>query len=379
MSEIKIIHIHTDLKFVVDSSRFEGEGFNNTIIVLGKKNDYKGYYKNSALFYTYSLKNLRVIIRKCKAADMVVLYDLNFPKAYIANRLPLSVKVIWRFFGLELYGKIPEYVLSEQTIKASAKDIQHYDFLYFRNKLALLYSFFRFKTTPGNEFEKAAFSRIDYFHGLSAKEYQFLKKIWPQLPPFLQISYSPHTEINDFREKTSNLIIIGNNRSNYNNHLDVIELIQNSNMRSKYQFLMFFSYGENNGYTDEVRAKAAEVREIKVLEDFLASEKFNQLYSDADALVLNGHRQMAMANIFQALRSNAKVYLNNKNVILDWLKEEGFLVFSVNNFISDLDSQKISLTENEAIHNQHQFMKFTAKYNQQEFHNTLLKNFNQNN
>jgi hypothetical protein len=61
---------------------------------------------------------------------MVVLYDLNFPKAYIANRLPNSIKIVWRFFGLELYGKMPEVVFSEQTIRASKEISVKYYYLY---------------------------------------------------------------------------------------------------------------------------------------------------------------------------------------------------------------------------------------------------------
>lgn len=379
MHKSKIVHIHTDLKFAVNSNRFDHDEFDNTVIIIRKKSDYDGNYKDSALFFKYSLKNLRIIIEKCRDAKMVVLYDLDFAKSYIANRLPSSVIVVWRFFGYELYEKMPEYVFSEQTIKAIAEQKTEYNFLYFRHKLALLYNYICSRTTRRAEFEKAAFNRADYFYGVSEKEFEFLKKFWPHLPPFLQLSYTPYTKINKFRKKESNLIIIGNNRSAYNNHLDIIELIKQSSEKSKYQFLMLFNYGQIDPYAKAVRVKAAEVKEIEVLEDFLPVENFNNLYSEAEALVINGHIQMALANIFQAIRSNTKVYLNEKNIIMDSLKEDGFLIFSINDFVSDLDAHKTNLTEDEVLHNQSQLIKVAAKYNIQEFHNSLLRILNRNN
>jgi hypothetical protein len=374
----KVIHIHTDIKFIFDSARFEGDEFDNTIIIFEKKEHYKGVYKDTALYYNFSRKDFQQIIRLSKSADMVVLYDLNFPKAYIANRLPSSVKVIWRFFGLELYGQMPDYVFSTQTAKALAEGIKKYDFLYFRNKLALFYNFMRYKTAVKDEFERAAFKRIDYFLGLSQVEYEFLKGYWPQLPSFMQISYNQHTVINNFKKIKSNLIIIGNNRSAYNNHLDIIEGLKRAKSRNNYEFLLLFNYGQNNAYTDIVKQKAAEVKEIKILDDFLPLEKFKLIYSDADALVMNGHRQMAMANVFEALRKNTKIYLNIKNSIFGWLKEEGFRVFTINDFYADLDTNVLSLTEADVIINQEQLVKFTSKFSKQIFQSTLVEIINNN-
>lgn len=378
MNKTKVIHIHTDKKFIDSSKRFEGDGFDNTIIYIGKKNDYKGYYKDSTFFHQFSLNSISSIIKICKTANIVVLYDLNFPKAYIANRLPDSVKVVWRFFGHELYSKIPDYVLSEKTIQSAIKKDKRYNFVSFKNNLTLLYSKVRFKSSYKHEFHNAAFKRIDYFHGLSDKEYEFLKGIWPQLPPFLQISYNQHTTINNYSEKKSNLIIIGNNRSAYNNHLDIIDLIQQSNEKSKYQFVLLFNYGQNNAYANAVRAKATEVKSIKVLDVFLAFDEFEKLYTEVDALVLNGYRQMAMGNIFTAFRNNTKLYLNEKNIIFDWLKEEGFIIFSIKDFISDLNAHTTKLTGSEAISNQNQLIIFTAKYSKKLFHDSIYKILNNN-
>jgi len=376
---LKIIHIHTDLKFLYDSNRFENKNFENIIIIIGNKGNYEGEFSGSALFFKFSAKNLRNIIAICKLADMVVLYDLNFPKAYIANRLPKSVIIVWRFFGLELYGQMPDFVFSDQTLKASKEMSVNYNYLYFKNLLVQNLNKLRFSTNLKMEFEKAAFHRVDYFHGLSKNEYDFLKDFWPHLPAFLQIDYSflninylAVSKADSFQKGENNLIIIGNNRSAYNNHLDVINFIEKSNAKKKYKFLMFFNYGQDNAYTQAVRSKAAATLEITLLEDFLERDKFNQIYSDASALVINGHRQMAMGNIFEALKNNTKIYLNIKNIILDWLKEEGFCVFSIEDFAADLENNNIALNKHEASRNQNNLISFTGKYSKNAFQEKLI-------
>jgi hypothetical protein len=51
MSKIKIIHVHTDLKFLNASKKFENNNFENITIVIGDKGNYKGVYSESALFF----------------------------------------------------------------------------------------------------------------------------------------------------------------------------------------------------------------------------------------------------------------------------------------------------------------------------------------
>lgn len=372
MSKIKIVHIHTDLKFVSDSYRFEGDKFDNLNIVISNK---KIKNSNTQLCYSTAVKDLYAVIKKCETADIVVVYDLNFIKAFISNRLPKSVIIIWRFFGLELYSKMPEYVYSINTLNAIN---QKQKLSSYKNKLFSLFKRVKWGREYKREFDKAAFSRVDYFLGISQVEYSFLKEKWSQLPPFLQISYKPYTELKDFTKRNSNVIIIGNNRSPYNNHLDILDIIKEKSSKHKYKFLMLFNYGQNSYYTNLVRKETSSIKEVEVLENYLPADKFLQLYSDATALVINGYRQMAIANIFSAIKTNTKVYLNDKNIILEWLKEEGFLVFSIKDFISDIDSGTISLTENQGNKNQQQLLDFTKKYNKERFQNTLIEIFNRN-
>ena len=348
-------------------NRFECEEFDNIVVIIGGEQKYNGMLSNSVQYYDYSRKDFLKIIDLCKSADMVVLYSLNSAKAYIANRLPKSVVVLWRFFGLELYHKIPEYVYSEKTLEI-LKQVERQNYLS-RKKLQLIkyLAIFKYRAIRKNELNKAAFSRIDFFLGISRPEHEFLKGIWKELPPFLQHNMAPYVKIDILRKKKTNLILLGNNRSPSNNHLDIIDGIKESNSRDNFDFLMMFNYGSEDIYSETIRKKVGEVPQIKLLEEFLTIQKFKELYATADAFVMNGHRQMAMGNILEALQQNIKIYLNEKNLTYHSLKEEGFVIFTIKNFLDDLDSDNVVLSQEDCIINQERLVKMTAKYDKLSF------------
>ncbi|WP_107040071.1 TDP-N-acetylfucosamine:lipid II N-acetylfucosaminyltransferase [Brumimicrobium mesophilum] len=372
MKKFKIVHIHSDTKFINESYRFYGEQFENSIFIIGLKDSYNGELSESVKYFNSSKSEFNKIISICNNADMVVMHNLNFPKSYIANRLHKSVKIAWRFFGSELYSRKPELVYSERTNSILDKQKKNGNFYNFKNKIINYLVSIKYMASPNKEFEKAAFKRIDYFLGLSKNEHLYLKNIYPELPEFFQVSYRPYLKAKEFRNTKSNTIIIGNNKSAYNNHSDIIDQIQNSPFKEKFKFLMFYNYGQDNFYTSSIKKQAKKIKEIEVVENFLPYEDFQKVYSDSSAFVLNGLRQMAMGNIWTAIKENTKIYLNKHNLVYQWLIEEGFYISSVENFTSDLENNNISLSKEQANSNQDQMIKFTEKYNKQNFHNTLF-------
>ncbi|QAA81306.1 hypothetical protein EI546_05990 [Aequorivita sp. H23M31] len=373
MPKPSIIHIHTDLKFIHSVESSDEEEFENTLILVGNKGKYDGIYKDSIRYYDYSLKGFRKIISLCKTANIVILYSLDFPKAYIANRLPKSITVIWRFFGTELYSRIPEQVHSEKTIEILRLEEERNLYLKLKRQLRSHLSVIKYRSHAKNEINRAIFKRSDFFLGLAEPEHKFLKTIWQDLPPFLQSNIPPYLEVNTSKRTITNLIILGNNRRPYNNHLDIIEGIIERNSENRFKFLLMFNYGSKSAYSDIVKKKASQVKEIEILENFMSLKKFQELYTTADAFVLNGHRQMAMGNVLEALKQNIKIYLNEKNLMYSWLKENEFHVFTIEDFFSDLESNNIALSHPDALFNQQQLVKLTAKHNKQVFQNSIKK------
>lgn len=367
----KIIHIHSDFKFIYLSNEFSSKLFTNTIIYFGKITDYYGPLKKDVIFLKWSITDLNKTIRMCNQFDMVVLYDLNLLKCYIANRLNPGVKIIWRFFGLELYSKMPDHVFSSLT-RAVLGDQKERNFKsHIFRLLSKSKQLIKYQSTYEIEFTKAL-KRVNYFVGVSDMEYQFLKSKWNKLPPFLQWPLSQIKPGINQSEK-SNQLILGNNRSAYNNHLDILEILTKCKCNSDIKFLLLFNYGQNNAYANSVREQASAFGNIEILEEFLSFEEFTKLYLTSSAFVMNGHRQMALGNIFEALKYNVKIYLNEKNIIYHWLINEGFKIFSINDLLRDLNNNQINLTYNEVLFNQNNLKIFVEKYKAENFHNSILE------
>jgi len=365
--KLKAIHIHTDYKFVNDSYLFDGELFENEIIIFQNKEPFNGSFKHKPILLNYRIRDIKKAIKICKNSDLVVLYDLNMIKCLIALALPDKVKVAWRFFGYELYRRKIELFLSEKSFK----------FIQQRKKkiyypLLKIYHYLNYKYI----FDKAV-KRINYMLVLSNEEYSFLKNNWENLPEFIQlphIFFEETLSIPDTKQKGTNTpptIVIGNSRNSYNNHLDVIELIDNNPAKSNYNFTFLFNYGPTGQYYKEVKKRVQNKPYFNLLEDFIPLEEFNEFYQNISALVINSYRQMAAANIFLALRNGVKVYLNDKNVFMQWLKNEGFIVFSFADFDKDLKDGNIQLDYETAEKNLEKLKQFSKKYTNEDFQKVI--------
>lgn len=369
MHKIGIVHIHSDVKFIDNNmARYEGDSFDNTLIIIGPKGHYGGRHRDHALHFGSSPRDLAAIVDHCRTADLVVLYDLTFEKSLIANRLPPDVRIAWRFFGYELYRRMPGDVFSERSLE------------YHRNRriglrtaLAQLGKRVRWRTTPGRAF-RAGMTRIDFFFGLLENEYASLLEYWPDLPEFVRLPMLG-TELSSSADRhvpgqaKKNHVIMGNSRSAYNNHLDILDIISaaGDQVAERFTWYLFFSYGPENGYTRAVRERARDLEQVVVVEDFLPLDEFRGMYKHASAFVMNGYRQMAMANIFEALLNGAKVYLNPRNVVFHWLRNEDLIVHSVDDLAADVAGGKLLLGTDEMEHNIMQFTSVAGRYGIKEF------------
>ena len=195
----KVIHLHTDHKFIIDSERYEGEFFENQLIILDTKNKSNLQFHDTAIFLTLKEDNLEKILKIINKADMLVVYNLDFYKSLIVNKVGLHLKIIWRFFGNELYTRKLHLFLSRKSRSFVLPSI-----LYWRIK-----SIFR----PFFKEEKLfydAVSRIDAITCVFEDEYNYLIKQWKHLPPFIPLSlgnraYSKEIDFEqDYPKKKSN-------------------------------------------------------------------------------------------------------------------------------------------------------------------------------
>ena len=367
-----VYHVHTDLKFAVETSSFPNHLFENRYVILSNANNIKCSILDFKI-YKNNIFSVNRLIKKMSNATYVVLYDLNPIKSYIANRLPKTVRIFWRFFGYELYRKpyIPDELLF------SRYDLPYLEGIKNNKPEKTLRQFLSklihtFDPTPKIEFEKAK-NRIDYFFCLAKEEYDYLSQ-FTKLPSCIVIprtGYLSDTKV----VKKCNTIIVGNNRSAYNNHLEVYHLLSQLDKKilEKYNYTLLLNYGNKGEYLHQVIERYSNIATARIIEDFMPIEEFRTLYDTAAALVINGYRQMAMGNIMTALVKGVKVYLNPKNCMYLWAINEGFKVFDVNKLTEDIANDNVYLSEKEAAHNKNVYLSLPQKYSVQVFLDTIEK------
>ena len=318
----------------------------------------------------YDTGDLNKVIELCKEAELVVLYNLDVLKSQVALGLPNQVKIIWRFFGYEFYKRMKGEVLSDKTRSMLSREQKKSVKEYIKDLLRPLYHNIKYGDTVDNLFDRAV-DRIDYMLVFSKQEYNYLLQHWNTLPehiilPILTGNFNSECPKIDLRSK-SNKVVLGNSRNIFNNHIDVVEKIESAEKKNEYDFLLLFNYGVEGVYPNAVRAAVAGKTYFQLIEEYIPRNDFKRFYDDISALVINGYRQMAMGNVFLALKRGVKVYLNRKNVMMDWLLDEGIQVFSIDNLVSDLENDKIVLQEEVAMHNLRKLNVLYKNYTQIEF------------
>lgn len=360
-----VYHIHSDPKFINDSLHFDFEDYINTIVYIGNSAEIKNQTPFHLIAIPKSINVVTKISKICKDAQMVVLYDLNTEKIALANKLSKEVKILWRFFGHELYGRKQKDFLSDNSLELLK---QQKTSLF--NKIKMSFSH-RFKRSLqivlfnyNYNFEEAV-KRIDIFLCLFEEEFKLLNTHFKGLPEFVQIPIFKSEIKLDLHKNTQNKnkLIIGNSRNAYNNHLDILEITRK---HKNLNLVLPFSYGTKSIYSKKV-AEIAESQNIKVIKDFMPYDAYVNLLKNSAALVSNSYRQMAIGNIQIAIRYGMKLYLNKKNSVYKVLKNHNFHVFTIEDFKHDISLKNLSLSEKEVVQNFKVYNTLCKEYTLQNF------------
>jgi dTDP-N-acetylfucosamine:lipid II N-acetylfucosaminyltransferase len=345
---LKVVHIHTDPKFINSEKIFFGEAFENESLLLSDADETGRLRDHPMICFKKTRKGIVETIRRCENADLVVLYGLDVVKSYIANRLPDGMPVAWRFFGYELYDKKKDIFLSESA-REFVQIMKTFCFrTLFQKATNRIVFMLKMRMRPGTEF-KHAVKRINVFLCFSEEEHDLLRNHWKNIPKLLKLPIGKSSFLEPYSPigKKQALVVLGNSRNIFNNHVDIIEGIHRSKNKDKPEFVLLFNYGKENLYTRSVRRKIAGLPGFKAIENFMTVSELKRLYDRAGSLVVNGYRQMALGNIFLAIRAGVKIYLSEKSSTFHWLRREGFCLYSTDQFYRDLEDGDLVLGENE--------------------------------
>ncbi len=98
----KIIHIHSDHKFVHEIEKYACDSYENVLLFIGEKSELLGRYTTQTIFLSAVKENNSKIISKCNEADLVVINYLSPYLQELLIRLDPNIKILWRFWRGDL-------------------------------------------------------------------------------------------------------------------------------------------------------------------------------------------------------------------------------------------------------------------------------------
>lgn len=360
MSKIKVAHIHTDPKFVKGSNAFESPDIENRIYAFERSSSQRVKLvasQSSIEYLAIRNESIEYVIHEASRADVVVLWGLERIKAYILSKLPPHIMIVWRFFGSEYYSCNHKMYLTDSTLRFCKKN----NFLKIKRRVASLGIYRRLRNrTYGIAIEKVM-NRIDLFIGLSDSEYQLVKQRFTFDCSFLRAPFALGNIPENKKVAEEQIVILGHSRTKYNNHIDMLENIQEINP-TEYRFKVLFSYGTDDDYTDHVRKIAQRMPLVDVVHDFLDTKDFQNLYGAATAFVLNAKRQIAGGNIMTAIRQRVIIYMREDNLYYKDLIEWGFQIRKIDEFYNLIAHGCSLYDEQIAEHNARTLLRLSNEY-----------------
>lgn len=360
MNQKILIHIHSDTKFLHDSSLFVDKGFNNQIIVIGT-GQRPAQLPDEFFFYNRTIQPIQEIIKHVEKSDHIILYKLDELKIELLQLIPPEKKVILRFFGSELYNLKRDKYISERTRRALYPiSGEQTPVKILKN---LIRQFFPSKERADYKVQKEIYQRLNGIIMVHKSEYDELRENF-YMPPFIRV---PHTRKINLNVLKKDSIILGNSRHLWNNHLDILSELKSCKNLDKYRLFLFFSYGPNNNYVKKVRQKASYFKNIHLQETFLTYTQFQNEFLESSAVVINSYRQHAGGSIFSGITHGCKIYLNPRNSTSRWLKEKGFLIADVKDLKKDIENNNIRLTPDEMQFNANRYLEMESAYTPKDF------------
>jgi hypothetical protein len=362
-----------DEKFIdIFIDKFYQFGISNKIFCLKTKINYTGKHNDEVERVIPFSKLYFELIKSNHNYDYIIVYNLDYEKAYFINRLNKGKhKLIWNFFGTEIYNNsnfsFLKKLYATQTRSLMGQIVESN----LKKRLRWIKYAMKGRLTPNAEVQKAI-KKINYFAWYSREEYDYLKNQVKYLPPFLP--YPIGGIVPNLERKPVNIenkILVGNSRAPENNHLEILLILEKTGFCG--EVILPFSYGIKDSYSEKLKEKVKLMPlNIKFLEDFLPYNEYIDTVTSCSVAVYNSYRQMALGNILISIFNDTKVYLSEKNISYKWFENLGFKIYSIETQLTkDILENNLQLSDHDKITNQQVYNKLTSKNKIDEFLKTI--------
>lgn len=278
----------------------------------------------------------------------IYFHSLHYFQIKLLKKISSNIEVHWIFWSYEFY-QLP-FNLKNLYSKNNST------FLY-RKLLSTFYEVFvntfKHKTFPWYLLTKKLYlkqlKRVDFFHSFIEDDYLEIFKDSINKPVFSFHSYLDKEEVNSFNlTKEKEAVMIGHSASPLQNHLEIIKKFTNSSFKGNLLFVL--AYG-NSKYKKQLLKHLSKQKkiEIETILNKIPFEEYNNKISSVSHFILNTYCQQGLGNIVFFLLNKTTIYLNPKSSTYQFLKRNGFYIFSTDEINSNIPLQ--SITEGQAIKN----------------------------
>ena len=139
-------------------------------------------------------------------------------------------------------------------------------------------------------------------------------------------------------------ILIGNSATLSNNHLDIFDIIKNTNSK----MIVPLSYGAY-GYQDYKERVIYQGNKLfkdnfHAIKSFLPIQEYDKILMSCNTMIMYHIRQQALGNIYMALYLGMRVFLNKKSITYKYMNDIGMIIFELE---KDFDLVGIELNKNQ--------------------------------
>lgn len=359
-----ILHIVTDDKFIdMAYNIFEkASPNNNEFMVVTDINKFK-YIKTTPIT---KIKKQNILSKRFAKEltkyDFVVLHKLNDIGKKLVLNSNKKVKFLWIGWGFDYYCYLEIDLLLNQTLQLQNKLVNKNKFDW-KKTFKYIKDFIKYNTIyKGTQQIHEVFNRIDYFAPVLYEDYLLVDQQFKNFhPKYSDWNYG--TLEDDLVKQNLTIsginILLGNSATFENNHIEAIDAISSLDLENR-KVICPLSYGDEV-YANEIINYGINklANKFESLREFMNIEEYHKIISTCSIVVMNHLRQNAVGNIVTMMYFGAKIFLNKKNPAYAFFKNNGAIIFIMEDINND--SLKTILTDSEKNINREVLKRYWSK------------------
>lgn len=189
-----------------------------------------------------------------------------------------------------------------------------------------------------NPYSKKAYSKVNNILTWMKEEYKFALEHLPvgaQHKFFFYENQVPYHQLDGLARPVGNsdrtVFIVGNSGSPTNNHLDVIQFLEDNRVDA--DLIVPVSYGDPHYISFLKKESKFSFGDVKFLERFMPFEEYLNLIASSDGLIMNTIRPQGYGNILMMMYLGKPVYFNSRNLSLPDLTAAGLKWLSIEGLV----------------------------------------------